>query len=79
MYLHYEEDIGTGVGDVEDGGARERGHGPLFHVVVQHVSDLAGVAVQVERLGDFPLLFRVVESHDCEYRLNVQVKPAISQ
>ena len=45
-------------------------------MVVQHVSDVARVAVQVEGLGDLLLLLCIVECHDGKDWLDVEVKPA---
>ena len=75
-HLDNEEHVRAWVGDVENGRPRERSHGPLLDVVIQHVSDLTGVAVEVKRFGYFLLFLRIVQSHDRKYWLNVEIEPA---
>ena len=75
-HLDDEEDVRVGVGDVEDGRPGERSHATFVKMAVEHVLDIRGVAVQVERLGDLLLLLGIVERHHGKDGLDVQVKPA---
>ena len=74
-YPDHKEHIAVGVGDVEDSRARQAGHCSFINVVLQHVLNIRGVAIQVETLRNLASLLGIIQSHNCKYWLNVQVKP----